>query len=86
VIGALNPLTPNPLPPALSAEIVMLAVVEFAKVTVADRWDPKVTLPNDSLEGLADRRVPPLWLPLPFTGTLVWPLFDALLVIERFEL
>ena len=85
MIGALNPVTLNPLPPALSAEIVMLAVVEFAKVTVADCWDPKVTLPNDSLEGLADRRVPALWLPLPFTGISVWP-FDALLVIERFEL
>ena len=52
VSGAVTPLMVNPVPEALAAEMVTLAVPEFVNVTVCDPLLPTSTLPKLTLTGL----------------------------------
>src|SRR5712692_2720373 len=52
VSGTVMPLMGNPVPEALAAEIVTLAVPEFVNVTVCDPLLPTSTLPKLTLAGL----------------------------------
>jgi hypothetical protein len=52
VSGAVMPLMVNPVPDALAAEMVTLAVPEFVNVTVCDPLLPTSTLPKLTLAGL----------------------------------
>jgi len=62
VSGAVMPLMVNPVPDALAAEMVTLAVPEFVNVTVCDPLLPTSTLPKLTLAGLG---VSCPWTPVP---------------------
>ena len=53
VSGAVMPLMVNPVPEALAAEMVTLAVPELVNVTVCDPLLPTKTFPKLTLAGLA---------------------------------
>ena len=54
VAGSVNPLMLKPVPVALAAEIVTLAVPEFVKVMTWEPLLPTRTLPKLTLEGFAE--------------------------------
>src|SRR5712691_9546496 len=54
VSGAVMPLMVNPVPEALAAEIVTLAVPVFFKVIVCELLFPVMTLPKAALDGVAE--------------------------------
>lgn len=54
VTGAVNPLMLNPVPEALAAEIVTLAVPVFVNVTGTEPALPSNRLPKAMLAGLAE--------------------------------
>src|SRR2546427_5446850 len=62
VSGAVMPLMVNPVPDALAAEMVTLAVPELVNVTVCDPLLPTSTLPKLTLAGLG---VSCPWTPVP---------------------
>jgi hypothetical protein len=51
VVGKVRPLTPNPAPAALAAEIVTLVPPELVRVSVREPLLPVVTLPKPRLNG-----------------------------------
>lgn len=54
VCGTVSPLMLKPVPEALAAEMVTLAVPEFVRVTGTEALPPVTTLPKFTLAGLAE--------------------------------
>ena len=68
VAGVVNPLMLKPVPEALAAEIVTLAVPVFVKVTAMDAELPSTRLPKTTLVGLA---VSFPCVPVPLKGIVI---------------
>ena len=75
-MGTVNPLILKPVPEALAAEIVTLAVPEFVNVIGTDPLAPTSRLPKFTLAGLAESAP---CVPVPVRATVG---SDALLAIE----